>query len=357
MTRVGLFFGAGASVIAGLPTTEDIGKKFNLFHDAYDWISKSLASYDVEEILEIYQKAVDQGRELMSINEFLARLTFPTRNKKNILINQSFTEVISYMDNTIKNIFSNILPIFDIEKLVGGHVSNYRGLFDSLKQIQNNTNIYTTNYDYVIKKFVEFYNLDYEYNSGVDIEHDFIVKTPKTVQHLFLSEKHRLDLYRLHGSIKWSKSDDSDKIYEISKTNSQISNYAAVPPILGKSLKNDYPFLLPIFNEYESEIMEDDVLIIIGFSFRDDDIRKVIKKRIKANKDVIIISPSILMDASLTLFKTADKSMTDDAIKSKSRLLETQYKNLKLIDRDFGPESVDRAIKMIQKKVNTQNHG
>jgi len=158
------------------------------------------------------------------------------------------------------------------------------GLIDKDKPLM----IFTLNYDGLVEAFCESNDLTYSdgFSSYWDPD-DFNDKKVK--------------IYKLHGSLYWFKT-SSGKMFKVpikdmntrklkhitDETLSEIMTY----PALQKNKQSQV--YLWLHNRFLEEMKRTDICVIVGYSFRDDDIRNSIADSLKVNKKLwlIVISPN-----------------------------------------------------------------
>ncbi|MCK5724313.1 MAG: SIR2 family protein, partial [Gammaproteobacteria bacterium] len=111
------------------------------------------------------------------------------------------------------------------------------------------------------------------------------------------SDKFDVRLFKLHGSIMWystdygnfvkllSKNSDSDD--EITLINGEIARPFIVYPMGGK-----LEYIEPVgylYNELQKYLKEAKLCIVVGYSFRDEDIKRIFLDSSKGNEELIII--------------------------------------------------------------------
>lgn len=113
---------------------------------------------------------------------------------------------------------------------------------------------------------------------------------------LFDDEEWDVRLFKLHGSVDWYRVTPSGPIYRggpehfaFSKSTTQDT---LIYPSLGKSTHADpYATLLQRFSD---RLMEADLLVVIGYSFQDDHIRRLVTDRMTVNRSlqVLVVDPN-----------------------------------------------------------------
>jgi hypothetical protein len=104
-----------------------------------------------------------------------------------------------------------------------------------------------------------------------------------------------LHLYKVHGSVTWSK----DALGVISKEKNPVSNSEDVVLIYPNSSKYEKSYEMPFFelvSRFQNALRkENTTLLVVGYSFNDDHINRILRESIKsnANLEVFIVKPTI----------------------------------------------------------------
>lgn len=218
-------------------------------------------------------------------------------------VNRNLEELMDFMNalkqvNHIKEIDEeidkkiNIVKKFITDKITQGmncyELSEiYKKLY--LKTISSSRkspiNIVTTNYDMYNERALD--ELNFIYNNGFTGSYSRTFN-PNMYKYMYVDNMnlnkdiwnrvdHFYNLYKIHGSISWKKS--QDKIYEISKNEigkSSLENVMIYPtPLKDRStLMVPYTDLMRSFQDNLTQ--KNSVLITLGYSFGDDHINRII---------------------------------------------------------------------------------
>lgn len=278
--------------------------------DFLSYITKMPNFIDVENVLELLDL-------LQGINKHPATEWF--RNYKTTTELPSkrgatpFQDMLDYMESLREKVIDDVYHQYGFEnKKIEKVCQTYQPLISLLMSLnQNETSIFTTNYDKVIEKFC--------YNVGVSITDGFSTEPSKLNPEefewspdLFNIPKNpntqRINLFKLHGSLSWRIRND-DKIVRIApeeraRQTKQYKDNLVVYPAQ-KSVPEDDPFKT-LFEHFQKELMSSNIAIFIGFAFRDDYLNSLIREYPEKNK-LIIISPHAT-DLSKKLKKAGFKS-------------------------------------------------
>lgn len=215
----------------------------------------------------------------------------------------------------------------DVRKLIG---QMYDMVWEVMKS--NGTDelqVFTTNYDTVIEEYCN------ETNRG-------LVNGFNTYHHL---NKHWNDewtagaansvyLTKLHGSINWHKDADGEIVETGGIEQRDVSNDIMIIPTEGTKRYDNEPFSA-LMKRFEAEIKKVDVLLVIGFSYRDEEIARIIRDRVRDGMALISVSPNAVKDIRL---------VSDSDVKTKEisgqqiKFIDTQ---IILCDQAFGLDTID----------------
>lgn len=280
-SEVVFFLGAGASVAAGVPDTYSFVKEYldNLQgakkKRTIEEIIKTLKQWkgteiDIELLLETLTKIRD--KDLDPLLQFYSRDTFSL---------SGYNEKAPLIDS-LKD-FIKTKGIVSEEK-----VQYLQPLLAFIEETPP-LDIISVNYDTSIEQFCNLHKLTYQ--DGFEVHWN-----PKT----FDRDHTEIRLYKLHGSIMWYQTDRGDYIKLPVMTEASniqlITGEKAGNLMLYPMQKWDYaePFLelsVQIKRLLESESCK--FLIVIGYSFRDEHIIRILWDSARKNRDlrVILIDP------------------------------------------------------------------
>ena len=283
------FLGAGASIEAGVPDTT----KFIYGQSEKDKIQGFLEyltenNKDEElEVLNIIINTLQEKNNNSTIDIELVLGTINALNKK-----KDFELIYFYKQDTFRFKSNQEQILNDLEKLLKGFIRkkvvvnkndiNYLAPLIDFKPV----NIFSVNYDTCIEMLCTKHRLTY--TDGFDLYWN--------PEHLN-SDKFDVRLFKLHGSIMWystdygnfvkllSKNSDSDD--EITLINGEIARPFIVYPMGGK-----LEYIEPVgylYNELQKYLKEAKLCIVVGYSFRDEDIKRIFLDSSKGNEELIII--------------------------------------------------------------------
>lgn len=311
--------------ILGLKLNDDILK--NVFDNNLEKLLEYLQSLDlviskVNNKQKVYYKKNDIENDILSddVQKSINKI-------KNFIIN----EILNHKDTRI---------VLEIYKLFYQKIIN--------KNRKNPINIFTTNYD--IYNEIALDRLNFLYNNGFSgtVERKF---NPMLYKYMFVENmnlnkdvwepvSYFFNLIKLHGSITWEADKNTMEIYEnstfqnISDNNSEIDKVMIYP----SPLKDRSTLMTPysdLFRFLENSLyLNNSTLIVIGYSFGDEHINRVIYNAL-ANPTfkLIIFNDSeevqkliqrndnrITVIYSTNLKKDDDKKITETAKKEQDKV-------------------------------------
>lgn len=151
--------------------------------------------------------------------------------------------------------------------------------------------VFTTNYDGVIEEYAR--------ETGFEIINGFEYR--RTMDHVWVGEweartnKKPLYLTKLHGSVSWYKDDDGNLREAKDVTQRPADRSVMIAPTEGPKDYGRKPFP-ELKSHFEDEMKDVKVLLVIGFSYRDEYIVDVIKKNLDRGMKLISVSPTTEKD-------------------------------------------------------------
>ena len=147
--------------------------------------------------------------------------------------------------------------------------------------------VVTTNYDMLVEECCS--------NSNINVADGFTRELHSlrgTWPGPFSADGYHIKLVKLHGSLNWHKNSDDEIICENAVVLHDSIHDVFVAPTPNEKNMADAPFneLLRQFDDILSDL---DLLIVIGFSFRDETLREMIKKKADGNMRVVCISKTL----------------------------------------------------------------
>ncbi len=279
--------GAGASKPAKVPTTKEFVQEFlaELRHE-----KKRDELKAVKQIIEILNKNLKKKRKKVEVDiEILLEVLEALETKEdNILLyfyenlDKNFLlKGLVEKTHLIKDLKDFIVEKTTVDK---EEIHYLYPLKDFIKESRP-LRILTVNYDTAIEQFCEEYKIPY--TDGFDLYWN-----PSNFDD---EDKYDVHLYKLHGSITWYQTDRKNYLKSLVKPEgnkiSLITKEEARSLILYPAQKWFYsdPILELLLKA--RKILENNdvkVLIIIGYSFRDDHIREILWNAARKNRDLTV---------------------------------------------------------------------
>ena len=172
-------------------------------------------------------------------------------------------------------------------------------VFGFLEKNSDSITVFTTNYDRIIEEYCRIrdqfqcidgfkrkppYSEISRWTGNFDLEND--KDGPKNVY-----------LYKLHGSLNWKEHVEHGIVKTIEEAKSIDSNFnknlVVMPTLSPKEDEESEPFTT-IISKFENYMKTADAGIVIGFSFRDNQLNNTFMKFVKNGKALIVISPSAM---------------------------------------------------------------
>jgi NAD-dependent SIR2 family protein deacetylase len=276
MSQVVFLLGAGASVKAGVPDTFRFVEEFrqsvvnNEDSKTIDKIIETLKAWhgsdiDVELLLETLTKLDTKDQE--PLLRFFTGGTF---------ILSGYPEKRPIIED-LKDFIKRKAIIESQEKI--RYLEPLLGFVEEHKPL----NIFSVNYDTCIEQFCNVHQLNYQ--DGFDVNWN---------PQVFERENVDIRLYKLHGSIIWYKSDRAGYIKLPVMTREAsielITGEKAESLMLYPMQKFDYAEpLLELLVRLRNVIQSCKVLIVVGYSFRDAHIKRVLLDVARKNTGLTLI--------------------------------------------------------------------
>jgi hypothetical protein len=281
------FFGAGASVKAGVPDTFGLVSKFKEIIASNPNDLKAIEK--VLETLTMLRQRLGEREPRIDVELLLETLERLETKDQDILL--QFHTISSYALSG----YAEKKPLKDklkdfIKKTGIVDAGNVRYLeplitfFDEFRPLD----IFSVNYDTAIEQFCSVYRKDYV--DGFDLHWNSKV---------FRREDVDIRLFKLHGSILWYKTDRGDYVKLPIRTEEAtidlVTGEKAVTLMVYPMRKWEYaePFL-ELLLKLKEMLESAKIAIVVGYSFRDDYIKRLFWDAARRNKDlvIILISPS-----------------------------------------------------------------
>ena len=222
-------------------------------------------------------------------------------NKKDKDIKETNNELIEKIKQVSEELTANNYSA-DITQTLNAYTAFIRQIVENLnmsnsRETPRRANIFTTNYDFFIEKAFDQVSQNYKFviNDGATGYFDRVLESSnfdqvvsyKGMNDNYISEIPSISLIKPHGSVNWERDEDDEIIYIRSKV---VNEPVIVKPTGFESndtfSQNHFFSMLRFFtNELDKP---QSVLLVIGFSFQDKHIAKMVKRAI-ANPELIVI--------------------------------------------------------------------
>lgn len=293
--KMTLFLGAGASVFAEMPTTKRLVRMVqdNTF-GRKNWespgakrlavnIIKAHIEKDVEELYSTIRDMIAAEMQHRTIVDYKTKkynneeLDCVRRITTLYDSNETVKDETTDTDETIRTLESLERDIRDtlLNNLMVGprHLNTIGSTYSKLFKFVSH--IVTTNYDNVLETYCEQAKLNL-----VNGFKSSYLGYRRIWSGAWEDENNALHLIKLHGSITWQKDGDGT-VLEIGRPGLRgMDRDVMIAPTLGKKdYGNDiFPALL---NRFETVLGKTELLVVVGFSFRDPEINRILRCRLE----------------------------------------------------------------------------
>ena len=295
--KTALFLGAGASAFIQYPTARGLmellrnrvqngeaggmGEIINHIIEGYDDIEKL---YDgIDRLLNMRH---DADHDIPNIGPIIHTLYDK---------NSSFKATLDELKG-LKSVINDIL--LESFKFNTSNIESVVRMYDMIRKSikgdeSDGLQIFTTNYDTVIEEYAR--------EIGFESVNGFQYRESKDNVWVgrWDTRTHRKPLYltKLHGSVDWYEK--NEKIWEADDVRQRPAGSSVmIAPTEGPKDYSRKPFP-ELQRHFEDEIAKVDVLLVIGFSYRDEYVVDVIKKNLDRGMNLISVSPTSMQDIKL----------------------------------------------------------
>jgi len=248
--------------------------------------------------------------------------------------NEQLTEKVKEISTLITDSIGQDASIVNTQKDYSNFLQSILDVLNlsNSRQTPKNANIFTTNYDLFIEKAADtvLQNNRLVFNDGANGYFDRILNSAnynrivayKGLNDNYIAEIPSISLIKPHGSMNWEKANDAIKL-----TNNVVDCPVVVPPTGYESsdtfLSNHFYDMLRVF---QTELDKpQSVLFVVGFSFQDTHIGKMIKRAMQ--------NPELMIYA-FAYQKTDKKTFLD----SKHLSMQEERNNFKIIVPNDGEQ-------------------
>ncbi|MBT9165140.1 MAG: hypothetical protein DDT23_01155 [candidate division WS2 bacterium] len=294
-SKIVILTGAGVSKPLGFETLDGLfelvektvsGEELRLLTELEQYIERaSFELPDLEVVLEILEKFVGT-KDLSEIlgkpgSALVSEVNVGLKLRETIL--EFLLEHFEFSRRKTDEIRDLYEPFFYV-------ISSYTG--------SNVIPIFTTNYDRVIEQLHDGRQLKVNYGFRHDPPSAATIWDPSEFNNFTPSGSKVTDLilFKLHGSIKWYKEKNTDRVECIDRKLAKVElsehlENAVLYPTQTKSVTED-PYLT-CYDYFEECLRNAELLIVIGHSFGDDYLNHVIKKAFSVNQqlEIVVFNP------------------------------------------------------------------
>ncbi len=300
-----IFAGAGASKAVNpskFPTTVEFFKNLpdqitnnNMFKLVLDFLYRNTPDrvVDIEEILWELQELINfstnlknrQGIVAYSIYQnFLAQYNIVPNHNINIFHTIQET-VLGKCTSLVSEINKEVYNYYSYEPKETELIDNWSYLFNKIDTTNKCLDIFTTNYDLSIETAVS-HNKDIDdgflgYKGQRKLSLDLQKwKKPKANNGL---------LTKLHGSVDWQWKNEEILVGASIYTGNHDNHAIIYPGFKGQS---DTYFFSPLHEYLGNRLDSADLIIFVGFAFRDEYINELLRERVDhRNTKIVVINP------------------------------------------------------------------
>lgn len=299
-----LLLGAGASIPAGIPSIDKMTAEF---------LSNPLSSIGLGEQGNFLENEKAYRRKFQT----LANLSEQHYHRADLEIMMSL--ILQLKDSSSRELFGSRYSLWDLFRVIKNNRAqqyshDYNELLNDLKTkleafirkkcediksvdyfwplqgLRKNTQleIYTLNYDATIEMYCE--KNDIPFTDGFDPYWH-----PENFAH-----NTGINLYKLHGSLYWLRTESNKyikvpikglKVSDVKYLTDEKISEMMIYPMLQK---NKEPMVYSwLSQKFKEQLNKFDTCIVIGYSFRDDDIRDAITESLSSNKKLwlVLVNP------------------------------------------------------------------
>jgi hypothetical protein len=279
--------GAGAARDAGLPLVADLTKglrdKLPTLHGKH--------GIQCAEFPDLFDALVQYDCEVNGNYErFFEWLSFLEKGRTGSFqravkfkLDQRLVAAVPFLIMSVK------VPIWEIFRNQHQSSAYQPDYFAKLKDFvprRGRLKVFTTNFDLSVEQACR--------SDGLDVTTGFDLQTRQWKPSLFQNQAPGINLYKLHGSLNWSLSDNVSDLENRPLVERYPIDWRKVPEFpLGpdSKLQFDEPFV-SLYAEFHRALEHAKICIVMGHSLRDDHIREPIRRAYGRGMNVIDVRPS-----------------------------------------------------------------
>ena len=232
--------------------------------------------------------------------------------------------------------------MFETIRVNPDNFTEYENVFNRLREFAGGEHmaVITTNYDMLVEEYCSKH--DIKVADGFERRQNSLRGTWSSQ---IDADGYHVKLVKLHGSLNWHKNKDGDILCENAIVPHGYAQDVLVAPTPDKQDGTGAPFyeLQGRFNEV---LANRDLLVVIGFSFRDEKIRKAVKEQ--ADDGVRVICVSMGLDP-WTVDLCQQLWVEGNRIRAMSRQeRESKHENMYAFESMFGSGQMDDILKVLE---------
>lgn len=338
-SRVMVFAGAGASFAvdrSSYPTTVGFYEQLPDEIRSHDLVRGLAAHFekkfssgpaDIEKLLWSLGELIDHFKQVNDPSSALSwvipnnmlqealKLPHPV-NHYSGTARQALPKLIDLRDRINAALYDCYSNIPSSEQLA----QNWLPLLSGLKARKCWTDIVTTNYDIVIEEAIRVSRCDVGFGRtdsvvnklNEEIWRDGLVLDKLPYQDGLLT--------KLHGSLNWERDRDNQIAFGGMMYKSRHEHHVAIYPGF-KGIPRDEPFVA-FHNYFERAVRESDVLIFIGFAFRDDYINDLLSRSIDSNRQIVVLINPDEVESPISPVKHISAGFSDESVAAALAIVE-----------------------------------
>ena len=372
--KIAFFLGAGASVCAGMPTTKTLMDGMLAKHQncVFGPILRQYEESDIEDLYGDIKSLLD-----LKSNKVLAELPIACAGNPVLDVAKDKEESTSFSQMDCKDhaqlgmheidpalfepTFEQLEALqlaarnymFDAIRTDPKRFTEYEKIFAQLRKFAGDEpmTVITTNYDMLVEEYCS--------DNGIKVADGF-KRGPHSLRGTWIGQIHadgyHVKLVKLHGSLNWRKNDNGEILCENAIVQHDSTQDILVAPTPDKQDKAYTPFsiLLGRFNEILTDL---DLLVVIGFSFRDEELCEMIKKKADAGIHVICVSKTL---SSWIESNCQRLRIENDSIKAMKKLeRESKHQNMYAFESEFGSGQMNdimTVLEFVKKRTPAYGH-
>ena len=338
--KTALFLGAGASAFANQPTTRELMDLVRQRANNTAWSGQNsggLVNFIVEhkiytDVEKLYD-GIDRMHRLRDIPNFLP--IFLALHGSDTTFKNTLDDM-AHLRSIIRDV---LLDSFDID--LGSH-ETIKHMFDMVRLIMGagetgGLRVFTTNYDTVMEAYADAGRLEIV-NGFKHSGHLTRIWADEWARH---TDRPPLYLTKLHGSVRWYKDGEGNIMESGDVKQRNMERDVMIYPTEGAKDYGREPFAT-MLRRFKKDMKDIDVLLVIGFSYRDEDIADIIINEVENGMALISVSP----DAASDIRRVSHAYI--ETMEPRDYLLKTIGKRIVLINKKFQPDNADSMIKFLK---------